>query len=129
MKKSLISIIALLSLSSAFAANIQVADLVGKYAITNQFQPGVVNEVIIEANGQVTLVERSQGFDFVCKGEATLEDDIIESEMSCPGGLSFEQRIDLTNVAVEDLSDSFTAPVYSSLFGMEIPMLFERLEK
>lgn len=83
--------------------------------------------MIIEANGLVTLVERSQGFDFVCQGEATLEDDIIESEMSCPGGLSFEQRIDLTNVAVEDLSGSFTAPVYSSLFGMEIPMLFERL--
>lgn len=43
MKKILISLVALLSLSSAFAANIQVADLVGKYEITNQFQPGVVN--------------------------------------------------------------------------------------
>lgn len=128
MRKSIIALVALLSLSSVFAANIQIVDLVGTYEITNQFQPGVINEVTIDANGLVTLIERSQGFDFVCKGEASLENDMVESEMSCPGGISFEQRINLTNLDAEDLDESFTAPVFSSLFGMEIPMNFKRIQ-
>jgi hypothetical protein len=63
--------------------------------------------------------------EYTCSGEAELSDDILESSVSCDNGLTFTQRIDLSGVSN---FDEFTAPVFSSLYGMEFPMNFKRLK-
>lgn len=61
-----------------------------------------------------------------CEGTATLDQNLVmNANVSCENDSSFEQRLTFTNI--KDLkSPVFTAPVYSSLYGHEIDMVFNK---
>jgi hypothetical protein len=120
MKKLLILAIALTSVQT-FAVTLK--DLSGKYSVSSDIIP-VNNIITIDSKGGVTLVENSVYGALSCKGTSTLAANKISSKMVCANGSSFEQVINLTNVT--NLK-SFSAPVYSTLFGQEIVMKFNKL--
>lgn len=61
-----------------------------------------------------------------CEGTATLDQSLVmNANVTCENESSFEQRLTFTNI--KDLkSPVFTAPVYSSLYGQEIDMVFKK---
>lgn len=65
-----------------------------------------------------------------CAGSAHMdENQIVNVTVACPDNNSnFEQKINLSNV--KDLeSEKFEAPVYTSLYGVEIMMVFTKISK
>ncbi|MGZ3789820.1 MAG: hypothetical protein ACXVLQ_14925 [Bacteriovorax sp.] len=110
----------LTSQSFAFSLN----DLAGKYEISTNLIP-VTNVITLDAKGGITLLEKSAQGNLKCKGTSTLASNKVSSQLKCENGLSFEQEINLSKVTN---LDSFTAPVYSTLFGQEIPMNFKKLK-
>jgi hypothetical protein len=119
--KSLLGLFLLLTVFSTNAATL--SQLTGTYEISNPALP-VVNVVTLGADGSVKLVETSRLGEFVCNGEATLTDDILETVVTCENGNSFTQKIDLEGVTN---FETFTALVYSSLYDIELPMNFIKL--
>jgi|GEM_PF-3687981 len=121
MKNLILVTAALLTLNTMA---ISLSEIAGTYEISPVGAPDIVNIVELKANGEMTLVENSPFGQFTCSGVATVTGDIVDSEVECPNGLSFTQRIDFTGV---EISDEFVAPVFSSLFGAEVPMTFIRM--
>lgn len=107
---------------SAFAYTLK--DLAGKYRVTMP-ESGVINTLTLTANGQITLFEKSPEGTMDCAGKVKLKKDIVSSNMICKNGFSFYQTVDFSKVGN---LDSFTAPVFSSLFEATIPMNFEKLK-
>ncbi len=117
--------IALLAISlSASAMNLKA--IAGTYKITNDLLP-IINVVTLGSDGSVTLVETGGPFgSFECFGSAKIEDFVLVSEVTCPeNGQSFYQEIDLEGV---ENFNSFTAEVFSSLYGIQVPMNFEKIK-
>ena len=120
--------IILLGFTTAHAANFKIADLVGKYVITHPQFP-VVNEVTITKRGTVTLVEKSKAGTLACRGKAKITENVLESNVTCKKSenkIQFTQRINLKDVT--DLKN-FSAPVFSSLYDMELIMNFKLIEQ
>lgn len=122
MKKALLTILAL---AATNLMAYELEDIAGVYDISSENAP-VINVVKIEANGSVYLIENGPYGALECEGSATLVNDMLTSEVTCDNGASFTQRVNLSGVS--DLSE-FSAPVYSSLYGMEVVMNVMRLEK
>lgn len=146
-----ITYIVILLLSSSVLAGTQVKmdDIVGVYSLkamkqvpyletgmTIEYKLGIskskdalgdnivgINEIYkktLEDGTEVVLSELK------CEGTATLDQNLVmNANVSCENDSSFEQRLTLTNI--KDLkSPVFTAPVYSSMYGQEIDMVFSR---
>lgn len=120
MKK--LAFLAAFTMTNAFA--IEFSDIVGTYKITHPAIPAITY-VSISNTGVVELSEDGPQGVAHCAGQAQLEGGILESELKCFNGASFEQQINLSQV--EDFS-SFSAPVFSTLYGVEIEMNFEKVE-
>lgn len=122
MKKTLTLITLLLS-TQAFSFNLK--EVSGKYSATSDNIP-VKNIITIDSKGKITLVEKSvHGAPLVCNGKAVLRKNLIKSKLTCVNGFSFEQVINLSGVTN---LNSFSAPVYSTLFGQEVMMTFKKIE-
>lgn len=102
---------------------LSMSDMAGSYEITNPALP-ISNIVTLEANGNVTLIENSPLGSFKCEGQATINDELLTSEVTCENGAAFTQEIDLTGVTI---ADTFEAPVYSSLYQAQVVMTFTKL--
>lgn len=100
-------------------------NLAGKYEVSHPMM-GVVNFVTIMPDGRVELIESSGMGNLKCEGQATLTDNIIESELLCANQLTFTQKIDLS--AVTNITDEFAASVFTSLLGEEVILTFKRVE-
>lgn len=109
--------------TSSFASAATINNIVGSYKISNPDFP-VLTIVTITANGKVRLTEQSPYGKLECSGKAKLKSDILTSEVKCEDGQEFTQRINLKNVKS---FGKFTAPVYSSLYGQEVEMNFEKI--
>jgi hypothetical protein len=61
-----------------------------------------------------------------CSGVAIMnKDHLVTANISCDNHKTFEQRINLADVA-NPLAAEFQAPVFSSLYGMELEMNFKK---
>ena len=123
MKKSIFMMAAVLTIYSVWASDISFKDIAGKYKVTHEQLP-ITNTITIEDSGEVSLIESSAGGELHCEGQATIEGTTVRSKVKCENGAEFFQEIKLENV--QNFSD-FTAPVYSSLWDMEVEMDFEKL--
>lgn len=119
----LITISLLLGITSAFA--VELSDIEGTYEVTTELAP-IMNVITISKDGEVELTEHSPEGSYTCTGMAVITDDILVSEVVCENGEIFEQRIDLTGI---ESFESFTANVYSSLYGMELPLDFKKIQE
>ncbi len=106
-----------------FASAASLSDLVGGYKITHAQIPALT-VVSIKADGSVKLTEQSPYGKLECKGKATLKANILTSKVKCEDGQEFSQKINLKGVTT---FSKFSAPVYSSLYGQEIVMNFEKI--
>lgn len=120
MKK--LALITALTISNAFA--VDFSDIAGTYKITHPAIPAITY-VSISDSGVVELAEDGPQGVAHCAGQAELQNDILESELKCFNGASFGQKINLSQV--NDFN-SFSAPVFSSLYGVEIEMDFEKVD-
>ena len=121
MKKTSVFLIALSF--SQFASALTLNDLVGSYKITHPELP-VVNLVRISADGKIALTESSPYGKLECSGKAKLVNDQLSSAVKCTDGQKFTQKINLSGI--KNLK-KFKATVFSSLYGQEVEMNFERL--
>jgi hypothetical protein len=121
MKKLAILLIALSF--SQFASAVTLQELAGSYKITHPDLP-VVYIVKISSKGNVALTESSPYGKLECTGKGKLSKDILSSSVKCADGQEFAQKINLNGV--KNLK-RFTATVFSSLYGQEVEMNFERL--
>lgn len=121
------SFLAMLIMVSAAQA-VTLPQLAGTYKATPEGLPFPVENIVsIDQNGEIQLVEKSVLGEMNCSGVASLEGGILKSQMNCSNGQQFEQRINLGDVKEDQLS-SFTAAVYSSLYGIEVPTKFEKVD-
>jgi hypothetical protein len=75
-------------------------------------------------NGAVKLTEQSPYGKLECSGKAGIKADILSSKVKCEDGQEFTQKINLKGV---NSFGKFSAPVYSSLYGQEVVMNFEKI--
>jgi hypothetical protein len=116
-------IVALMMVStSAFA--VTLADIAGTYEITSDDIP-VVNMVEINEDGSVSLSEQTPYGSISCRGNASIADNTLESKVACDNGIEFVQRVNLEGI---ESFEEFTANVFSSLYGQEIPMNFIKID-
>lgn len=108
---------------SNLASAATISNVVGSYKISNSDFP-VLTIVTINANGTVKLTEQSPYGKLECSGKANLKSDILTSHVKCEDGQEFTQRINLKSVKS---FGKFSAPVYSSLYGQEVEMNFEKI--
>ena len=108
---------------SSLASAATMSDVVGSYKISNPDLP-VLTIVTIKADGAVKLTEQSPYGKLECSGKAKLKADVLTSEVKCEDGQEFTQRINLKNVKS---FGKFSALVYSSLYGQEVKMNFEKI--
>ena len=121
MKKLSVLFIALSfsQLASAFT----LYELAGSYKITHPELP-VVNIVKITADGKIALIESSPYGKLECSGKSKLVKNQLSSSVKCTDGQKFTQKINLSGV--KNLN-KFKAAVFSSLYGQEVEMDFEKL--
>lgn len=112
----------ILSLTSLTVFAADFSQLAGTYEVSAKGIP-VSNTITINENGSVELIEKSPYGILNCAGQATIQENIVESYVVCENGQEFTQRIDLSNVVN---FENFTASVYSSLYDMELAMNFSR---
>ena len=110
--------------SISFANEISLGDIAGVYSITHPELP-VENLVELSDTGEVFLIEESPFGDLTCEGNANISSGVLESVVECGNGVSFTQSIDFSEV---DEFTNFQAPVFSTLYGIEMIMNFERLD-
>ncbi|MFK8137524.1 MAG: hypothetical protein AB8E15_04100 [Bdellovibrionales bacterium] len=122
--KKLILASVFLFISPIFAAELSFESISGKYEITHPAVPSITT-VEIQTDGQVLLVEKSEMGEYVCIGEAVIEGKNLTSNVECQDSATFKQVIDFSGV---ENYDKFTAPVYSSLFDMSLPMNFVKIQ-
>ncbi|MDD4974882.1 MAG: hypothetical protein PHY93_11060 [Bacteriovorax sp.] len=115
---------ALLAMMTSQSFALSLNDLVGKYEVSSNLIP-TTNIITLDSKGGITLVEKSVHGKLNCKGTSKLASNKIASKLTCENGLSFEQEINMSNVTN---FNAFTAPVYSTLFGQEIPMNFKKIK-
>lgn len=109
---------------SQFASAITLNDLAGSYKITHADLP-VVNIAKISPDGKIELTESSPYGKLECAGKGKLSKDLLfNSSLKCTNGQEFKQIINLTGVKK---LNKFKAKVFSSLYGEELEMNFERL--
>ena len=121
MKKLSVLLIALSF--SQFASALTLNELAGSYKVTHTEIP-VVNIVKISADGKIALTESSPYGKLECSGKGKLVNDQLSSSVKCTDGQVFTQKINLSKV--KNLN-KFKATVFSSLYGQELEMNFERL--
>ncbi|WP_373997690.1 hypothetical protein [Bdellovibrio bacteriovorus] len=122
--KKIMMIVALV-VTSVQAHALTLKDLAGTYKVTTEMAP-ISNLVTINANGGVTLVEKSPEGVIQCEGQATLgANKVLTSEVTCANGVVFVQKIDLSKVVK---LKSFKANVYSSLYDAELEMNFVKIK-
>ena len=122
---------------------VTLKDLEGSYKVTSNFPPqfllNVVNIITLKEDGTVCLKEIVPNRlppTLKCQGTVTLENMLLVSNMQCEDRSSYTQKIDLSKVTLSTLStlsDSFMAPVWTSLYedligDKKIEMNFQRVE-
>lgn len=125
MKKliSLICVSSFMFASQVFAMDI--SDVVGSYKITHPEIP-MMTFVSIEEDGLVDMLEMTEYGPMECVGTAVVKDYLVTTTVNCQNGMEFIQKINLEDVDIS--GETFTAPVYSSLYQMELMLNFERVE-
>lgn len=139
----------LLSIGSLFASDSKLDAMVGVYKLTSvaqvpyleagmtvEYRLGIskkkdalgdnivgINEIYKQQMPDGSLVVLTE---LKCEGTATLSNKLVmNASVRCDNDSSFEQRLTFTNI--ENIkSPVFTAPVYSSLYGQEIDMVFKK---
>lgn len=149
MKSMTYIVVSLLSFSTFAANNVKLDDIVGVYNLKSVKQvPYLETGMTVEYKLGISKKKDSLGDNIVgineiykkqmpdgsevvlselkCEGTATLDQELImNANVTCDNESSFEQRLTFTNI--KDLSSPvFTAPVYSSLYGQEIDMVFKK---
>ena len=132
----------LLASNFVLAEEISFNQLIGSYSVESKEPVEVLGEgvsirhdVKLSANETIALVEsivqNLNGNETVlmkmeCVGSAILDNtQTLISNVTCTNGEEFMQRIDLSKV--QDISSArFTAPVFSSLYGMTVEMVFTK---
>jgi hypothetical protein len=131
----------------AMAEEVSFNQLIGSYSVESMEPIEVLGEgvsirhhVKLSANETIALVESIvQNLDgnetvlmrMECAGSALLDNTQIDntqtliSNVICTNGEEFMQRVDLSKV--QDITSArFTAPVFSSLYGMTVKMVFTK---
>ena len=92
------ALILLLTLSiSVSTLAVDFNDIAGEYEITTEYAP-IVNNIVIDTEGNIKLSEVSRFGTFVCEGPAVIEKSILSSSVICENGAEFTQKVDLTGV-------------------------------
>ena len=121
--KKLLLVLSITALSN-IAGAATLANIAGSFKATST-EFSVLNIVTISAQGDVKLTEQSAYGRLECTGKGTLRADILSSSLKCEDGQTFNQRINLKNVKN---FNKFSANVYSSLYGQEVELNFERIK-
>ncbi|MFT6631488.1 MAG: hypothetical protein ACJAS4_001437 [Bacteriovoracaceae bacterium] len=126
----------------AMAEEVSFNQLIGSYSVESMEPIEVLGEgvsirhhVKLSANETIALVESIvQNLDgnetvlmrMECAGSALLDNtQTLISNVICTNGEEFMQRVDLSKV--QDITSArFTAPVFSSLYGMTVKMVFTK---
>ena len=147
--KSVVYIAFLLFSVSAMSANLSLGQMVGVYTLTPISQITYLEEgMTIEYKLAISVKQDEFGHNIIglnelfknilpdgsetilgelkCTGVAIMSPEkLITATVICDNDKSFEQRINLADVK-NPLSDEFTAPIFSSLYGMEVEMKFKK---
>jgi hypothetical protein len=133
----------LLSSNLVHAEEVSFNQLIGNYSVESKGPVTVLGDgvsvrydITLKANETIELVEsvvqtlnnsETVLMKMECAGSVTLDNEQnLISNVKCTNGEEFIQRINLSQI--EDISAAnFSAPVYSSLYGMTVEMLFKRI--
>ena len=150
MKSTIYVVIFLLSTSVFAVSDVKLDDIVGVYNLTSVKQiPYLEAGMTVEYRLGISKKKDSLGDNIVglneiykkqlpdgseiilselkCEGTATLDQKLVMSaNVTCENESSFEQRLTFTNIKNLSSAPVFTAPVYSSLYGQEIDMVFKK---
>lgn len=139
----LLALFSLLLFSSlGLASNISINDLIGNYSVISKDQIAVFGKGVkiqyefnVSQNETIRLVEKVvqtlEGKDtelmrMECAGPVVIDhSQVLISRVVCTNGEEFIQRIKLSNIP-NIFQSEFVAPVFSSLYGMEVEMIFRR---
>ena len=147
--KSIVCIASLLFSVSVFSANLTLSQMVGVYTLTPVSQITYLEEgMTIEYKLAISVKQDEFGHNIIglnelfknvlpdgsetvlgelkCTGIANMSPEkLITVTVMCNNDKSFEQRINLADVK-NPLNNEFTAPIFSSLYGMEVEMKFKK---
>lgn len=98
--------------------------LIGSYTVTSEYAP-IEYQITLHVDHTVSMTEVSPMGEYKCEGTATIEENVITSEVTCEGGYEFTQKINMEGI--EEVEE-FTASVHSSLYEAEVPMNFVKTE-
>ena len=129
----MLAVIFTLSLANLFAS--ELGGLEGQYLVAYQTEVGPIpgSVISLEQDGKLVLFELTnpsggQGDTFICRGQARLVGEAIQSYMTCQDGKEYAQTI--YNIDQSVGTDYFVAEVTSTLFpGDVLGAVFVRLTK
>ena len=143
MKHILLFIVLIIS-SAVQAETISFNQLVGSYSVESKDPVTVLGDgvrisydIILNANETIILTEKVvQTLDgketilmqMKCNGSVVIDNSQnLISNVTCTNGEEFIQKVTLAGIENTGVS-SFTAPVFSSLYGMTIEMIFTKFQ-
>ncbi|MCY4645206.1 MAG: hypothetical protein OXB88_11370 [Bacteriovoracales bacterium] len=125
MMKTLMMLALSLATFNLLALESELGDLEGQYLVGYESEIGPIPGSIIslERDGTLTLVElvnpiTGEDGPFVCKGEARLVGEAVQSSIKCENGREYTQTV--YSIDRSSGTDQFSAEVTSSLFPGEI---------
>ncbi len=141
--KRILSIFIFIFSVQVLAGPISFNQIIGKYSVESngvitQLGEGVSikYEIVIHENETMNLTERVvqnleekeevELMKVECFGPISIDaSQNLISRVKCPAGENFIQKIDLSKVQNIE-NETFKAPVFSSLYGMTVEMIFTR---